>query len=538
MRIFLSGLMGAGKSTLARELGRRSGLPAFDTDEVIAREAGASIPELFRTRGEDGFRALEAEVIGRLVEREKHGVFALGGGAVTQRALRRRLLREGFVVTLDAPDAVLASRVKGGEGRPLLAGTGAAGAGAGGAGSQDVAGRLSALRRARAEAYAECHLRIDTSQRDLEAASTKVLDAARGEPIAVPLGSRTYSIHVGVGLRSQLGARIQEQAPVSSALVVTDTEVGPRWTGPLCDAIRATGLAVSELQLAPGESAKTLASVDAIWQTALDAGLDRSSIVIGVGGGVVGDLSGFAAATLLRGVRAAHVPTTLLAMVDSAIGGKTGFDVRQGKNLVGAFHQPRFVLSDVDMLSTLPDAERRAGLAEVVKTAWIAGEAEVLALETDAAALLAGEPAATERAIRMASKLKAYVVTEDEREDGLRAVLNLGHTLAHAIEAALGYSGLRHGEAVALGMVAAFRVAAGLGGATARADGERMRRLLERLGLPTDFEAHLGDPVLSFLGSDKKRKGNTLHYVVPGAPGAVRVVPLPVTEVVRLLRAG
>jgi shikimate kinase/3-dehydroquinate synthase len=524
MRIFLSGLMGSGKSTLARALGAEAGLPLFDTDELITRETGQTVTELFRTRGEEEFRAIEAGVVERLIEREPAAVVALGGGAVTQRALRRKLLRAGFVVTLDAASAVLAGRVGRGEGRPLLAGG-------------EVRARLDALRSARAEAYAECHQRLDTSDLTPAEAAGVVLEAARREPIAVPLGTRSYCIHVGQGLRRELVARIREQAPVSSVLLVTDEEVGPRWTQSLTAAVRGSGLPVSELVLPAGESAKHLGSVDAIWQHALDAALDRSSLLIGVGGGVVGDLSGFAAATLLRGVRVAHVPTTLLAMVDSAIGGKTGFDVRQGKNLIGAFHQPRFVLSDIELLSTLPEAERRAGLAEVVKTAWIAGEAEVAQLEADAQLLAAGDVQATERAIRMAAKLKAHVVTEDEREDGMRALLNLGHTLAHAIEAASGYSGLRHGEAVAIGCVAAFRVAAGLGGASARTDGTRMQQLLARLGLPTDFESHLNDRVLSFLGSDKKRKGKSLHYVVPGAPGDVRVVPLAITEVMRLLRS-
>lgn len=524
MRIFLSGLMGSGKTTVARALGTSSGLPVFDTDALIEREAGQSVAALFASRGEEEFRAIEARVISALLARQPRGVFALGGGAVTQRALRRSLLRGGLVVTLDAPSETLAARVGTGEGRPLLQGG-------------DVRARLDAFRSARADAYAECHLRLETSHSTPEELARIVLDAARVEPIAVPLGARTYCVYVGARQRLELAARVREQAPVSSVMIVSDTEVGPRWARALATDLRNAGLTIAELELGAGESTKTLQSVESIWHAALDAGLDRSSLVLGVGGGVVGDLSGFAAATLLRGVRAAHVPTTLLAMVDSAIGGKTGFDVRQGKNLVGAFHQPRFVLSDVDVLATLPDAELRAGLAEVVKTAWIAGEPEVAQLETDAAQLLLREPSATERAIRMAVRVKAHVVTEDEREDGLRAVLNLGHTLAHAIEAASGYSGLRHGEAVALGCVAAFRVAAGVGGASARAEGRRMQALLEQLGLPVAFESHLTDRVLSFLGSDKKRKGKSLHYVVPGKPGDVRVVPLPVDEIVRLLRS-
>jgi 3-dehydroquinate synthase len=261
----------------------------------------------------------------------------------------------------------------------------------------------------------------------------------------------------------------------------------------------------------------------------LDVGVDRSSLVIGIGGGVVGDLAGFAAATLLRGVRVAHVPTTLLAMVDSAIGGKTGFDTRHGKNLVGAFHQPSFVLSDTHILSSLPRDERRAGLAEVVKSAWIDGDAAVAQLEADADALIRDDEEATTRAIRMAAQLKARIVTEDERETDLRACLNLGHTLAHAIEASSGYAGIRHGEAVSIGMVAASRVAVRTGRMQAQ-DAERVRALLDKLGLPTQVEPFLSDRVLSFISADKKRTGAKVSFVAPGAPGEVTMVPMPVEE--------
>jgi 3-dehydroquinate synthase len=258
-------------------------------------------------------------------------------------------------------------------------------------------------------------------------------------------------------------------------------------------------------------------------------------LLIGVGGGVVGDLAGFAAATLLRGIRVAHVPTTLLAMVDSGIGGKTGFDTRHGKNLVGAFHQPSFVLCDVHVLSSLPRDERRAGLAEVVKSAWIDGEASVAQLEADADALALGDEEATTRAIRMAAQLKARIVTEDERESGARAHLNFGHTLAHAIEASSGYAGIRHGEAVSIGMVAACRVAVRMGRMQPEA-ASRVERLLDKVGLPTRVEPFLSDRVLSFISADKKRKGEKVDFVSPGAPGDIRLVPLPVTELQQHLK--
>lgn len=523
MRIFLSGPMGSGKSTVARELGELAGLAVIDLDERIARAAGRSVSEIFRERGEAAFRELERVSLGEVLSEHDACVVALGGGAVTNAALRRTVLARGVCVTLSAPVAVLAQRVGSGHSRPLL-------------GGHDVLERLRQLGSERAAAYAECHLRIDTGVFSPRAAAQAIWRVAQDPPVVVALGTRTYRIEVGAGVHAQLLARVRELGDVSSALLVTDSEVGPHWAAGVADALQAAGLHVTSVTLPPGENEKTLASVETLWNAALDAGVDRRTLVVGLGGGVIGDLCGFAAATLLRGVRVAHLPTTLLAMVDSSVGGKTGFDTRHGKNLIGAFHQPSFVLADVDTLRTLPQAERRAGLAEVVKSAWIDGEAQVAQLEADAAALAAGRPDAVVRAITMSVQLKARIVTEDEHEAGSRALLNLGHTLGHAIEAAQGYGVMRHGEAVALGMVAAFRVAMRLGRIDASV-AARARRLLENLGLPTQVDTYLSDHVLSFLGSDKKRAGTTLSYVVPGPPGQVEVVKLPQADVAALLRS-
>ena len=247
---------------------------------------------------------------------------------------------------------------------------------------------------------------------------------------------------------------------------------------------------------------------------------------------MLGDLTAFAASTLLRGVALGQVPTTLLAMVDSSVGGKTGFNRPAGKNLVGTFYQPRFVLCDVETLETLPIEEVRAGLAEVVKSAWLDGEASVAQLERDAEALAACEPDAVVRAIRMAVSLKARVVREDEREAGRRMLLNLGHTIGHGLEAAAHYRGLRHGEAVALGMIAALRVGRALGRGAADG-GERLTRLLEALRLPTDLDARLGADALRFIGADKKRRGDQIAFVVPGDPGDTAVVPLSLQTIER-----
>ncbi|MET0390177.1 MAG: 3-dehydroquinate synthase [Polyangiales bacterium] len=523
MRIFLSGLMGTGKTTVGKALSERTDLPLVDLDQVLTQQLGSSIADYFRQHGEAAFRARERAAVEKVLAEHPLAIIALGGGAVADRATRRLLLRAGYLITLDASDDELARRLESGEGRPLLEGG-------------PVRERIAELRRARAEAYAECHLRVDTTVLEPEKVARAVWEGVSEEPIVVPMGLATYRVFVGNHNRHKLALRVQDLGPVSSMLLVSDTTVGPAWARSLSTQLRSLGQTVTHLELAPGESEKTLESVDTIWNAALDVGIDRSSLVVGVGGGVIGDLAGFAAATLLRGVRVAHVPTTLLSMVDSAIGGKTGFDTRHGKNLIGAFHQPSFVLSDIHVLSSLARDERRAGLAEVVKSAWIEGEAAVAQLEADAEALARGDEDATTRAIRMAVKLKARIVSEDERESGLRAHLNLGHTLAHSIEASSGYAGIRHGEAVALGMVAASRVATTLGHMQPE-DAQRAERLLDRVGLPTRFEPYLTDRVLSFLSADKKRKGAKVSFVAPGRPGDTTLVPLKVEELTRLFKS-
>jgi shikimate kinase/3-dehydroquinate synthase len=503
---------------VARALAGKLGTSAFDLDGLIERSVGTSVEALFRERGEAAFRELERETLRAALVQHEGGVFALGGGTVTDQALRRELLRAGTLITLSADASELARRVGEGRGRPLLAG-------------QDVHARLTALLAQRADAYAECHAQVETTGRTLDAIADDVIAVARDQPLVVPLGTRTYRVEIGPGVRGRLPQRAGKRSRV---VLVSDELVAPLFGDALAELLRAAGTAVDTVVLAPGEAHKTIASVERIWEAALSAGIDRGSLLVSVCGGVVGDLTGFAAASLLRGVAVGHVPTTLLAMVDSAIGGKTGFDTRHGKNLVGAFHQPSFVLCDVETLATLPDAERRAGLAEVVKSAFIDGEAAVQQLELDAPALRAGDIPATVRAIRMSAALKARIVTEDERESGLRALLNLGHTLGHAIEAAQGYSGLRHGEAVGLGMVAAFGLSAQLGIGT-REQQARLVSLLASLGLPTDVGAYLRPEVLSFIAADKKRKADSVTFVLPAEPGRIELRPLAIAELPQLL---
>ncbi len=500
--VFLSGPMGAGKSTLGRALAERLGARFVDLDSRIEASQGRAVAAIFAEDGEDVFRSIEAESALALLD-EPPAVVALGGGTVVDPRTRRALLERGVLVTLTAAPTVLRDRIGAGSGRPLAAG-------------------LERLLASRAAAYAECHAVVSTDRPRAE-----VLDdlagLARQRSIVVPLGERSYRVELGS--LASLERTVGSISP-TSVVVVTDGNVLDPWGAKVAKLLDARVRVV----LDAGEENKTVRAVERIWDASLDASVDRECLLVAVGGGVVGDLTGFAAATLMRGVRFVQVPTTTLAMVDASVGGKTGFDRPQGKNLAGAFHQPQHVLVDIDTLGTLPDEELRSGLAEVVKSAWLDSDEAVAALERDAEALCARDADALASAVHRSVTLKARVVAMDEHEGGRRRILNLGHTVGHAIEAARGYRGIRHGEAVSLGMIAAFRVAARLGDARAPRHEARLRALLERLGLPVDVGAWWDARSATFIGADKKRRGDEVRFVVPGAPGEVEVVSLPLTH--------
>jgi 3-dehydroquinate synthase len=482
-------------------------------DTCVEELAGRSIPEIFAERGEGAFRALEKEALKTLPS--EVGVVSLGGGTVVDDGTRQMLLREGIVVTLTADPAVLAKRVGEGRGRPLL--------------GDDPQGDLERILKARGAAYAEAHAIIDTGMLDAEEITAEIVAIRNRAPIVVPLGLRTYCVDVGRGTRHRVGVRANEHS-TGDAILVFDGDDDRPWPADAIHDLTLAGKPPVEVRLPGIEAHKSVASVEQVWDTALEAEVDRRAIVIGVGGGVIGDLTGFAASTLLRGVALGQIPTTLLAMVDSSVGGKTGFNRPRGKNLVGTFYQPKFVLCDVETLSTLPAGERIAGLAEVVKSAWLDSEESVAMLERDADALMAGDADATIRAVRMSILLKSRIVHEDERESGRRMLLNLGHTVGHGLEAASDYRGIRHGEGVALGMIAAMRVATQLGRGRGE-ETERLTRLLGRLGLPTDLDQRLNSRVLQFIGSDKKRRGDRIFFVIPRLPGQTGIEFLDLEEV-------
>ncbi len=361
-----------------------------------------------------------------------------------------------------------------------------------------------------------------------------------GGVVTVDLGPRSYPIRVVSGGLKGFGPFAREVLDAtwagrgcSRALIVTDTNLAP-WASRFVERLQAVGIATEVLTVAAGEASKSLNHAAAIWDRLVAMKADRHACVVALGGGVVGDLAGFAAATYARGLPLLMVPTSLLAQVDSAVGGKVGVNHPKAKNIIGAFHQPVGVWIDAETLDTLPTGELRCGLAEVVKYGVILDGAFFATLEGAADAILRREPGAIQAIIRRSCELKAEVVSRDEREQtGLRAVLNFGHTIGHAIEAVAGYDGaFRHGEAVAVGMVAESRLAEKLGWVDAETTA-RIAALLDRFGLPTVAPGLDPERLLDAMGRDKKNRGGRTRFVLPRRIGEVELTDAPSEEDVR-----
>ncbi len=342
---------------------------------------------------------------------------------------------------------------------------------------------------------------------------------SRGRIVRVELAERSYEIVIRQGVLAEIGTRIADIAPVARVGLVTDETVAKTYRAPVEAALRNAGLTPTTITVPPGEATKRMAVLERVVSDLLDARIERGDVVLALGGGVVGDLAGFAAAILRRGVRLVQAPTSLLAQVDSSVGGKTGINAPQGKNLIGAFHQPALVLIDPNVLDTLAPRQVRAGYAEVAKYGLIDDSGFFAWLEGNGAAVVAGDAAARARAIAAACKAKARVVAADEREGGARALLNLGHTFGHALEAATGYSDrLLHGEGVSIGMVLAHRFSARLGLAP-DADAARAEAHLAGIGLPTAIADIPGpalavDDLLHHIAQDKKVERGTFTFIL------------------------
>ena len=343
--------------------------------------------------------------------------------------------------------------------------------------------------------------------------------ATDAERVHVALGERSYDIIVGDNAIDSCGDIIAGVAKSNRTVVITDENVAPHWLERVTQSLEAAGLSAKSIILPPGEHTKSYRQLETLLDELLEQGIDRKTTLIALGGGVIGDLTGFAAAIVLRGINFVQIPTTLLSQVDSSVGGKTGIDTRQGKNLVGAFHQPLCVIADTATLDTLPARERRCGYAEVIKYGVINDREFFDWLLENGELILAGDPNARKEAVVRSCQSKAAVVAEDEKEAGVRALLNLGHTFGHAIEAQVGFDDvLKHGEAVAIGMVMALDMSSRLAVAPESARDELVGHL-EKIGLPTSLKGLVGDnwtssALLEHMGRDKKTEGNKLTFIL------------------------
>lgn len=349
-------------------------------------------------------------------------------------------------------------------------------------------------------------------------------ESEKSRSVRVNLGDRSYSIEIGTGNLGEAGRFLQSLRPATHAVLITDNHVEHPHAIRVAESLGDMGVSCDLVVIEPGEASKSVEMADSLWQNLLDLGADRKTVIVAVGGGVIGDLAGFVAATFARGLAFFQVPTTLLAQVDSSVGGKVGVNLSRAKNMVGAFWQPLGVLIDTQVLQTLPDREYRSGLAEVVKYGVILDAEFFVWLEQHIEELNAREDAALQHVVARSCELKALVVSQDEREEtGLRAVLNYGHTFCHAFETLTNYATLLHGEAVAMGMLCASRLAVRLGRIEPELT-ERQHNLLVALGLPTGVPELEPDQVLAAMGRDKKVEHGRLRFVLPSRLGHVELV--------------
>jgi shikimate kinase/3-dehydroquinate synthase len=532
--IALVGLMGAGKTSIGRRLAARLGLPFRDADQEIELAAGCTIPELFARYGEPAFRDGERRVIRRLLAGDPM-VLAYGGGAYMDPQTREATRAEAVSVWLRCSLPTLVRRVATRDNRPLLAG-------------RDREDTLRTLMEQRYPVYAEADVIVDCGDEHPEATTTGVYDALMdwkpARRLHVSLSTTSYDVVIGDNLIARAGALLAPHLPQKRAVVVTDRTVAELHLPALMAGLAETAVNATAIVVQGGEASKSMDTYLDVVDQLLEARVERRTAVIALGGGVVGDLAGFAAATTLRGLPFVQIPTTLLSQVDSSVGGKTGVNTRRGKNLVGAFYQPRMVLADTGVLATLPPRELRAGYAEIAKAGLIGDAAFFAWCEQHGAAVVGGDREAQAEAIKRACAFKAAVVGDDEREekpnDG-RALLNLGHTFGHALEAEYGYDGgLLHGEGVAVGLGLAFKLSARLGHCST-ADAERVIAHVSSVGMPADLSMlnrrFSAATLIGHMRRDKKMRDGALHFVLAKGIGqAFTSADVPPEAVLDLLR--
>ncbi len=510
MNIILVGLMGSGKSTIGKVLAKHLGKKFVDSDIEIQNRTGVSIPHIFDIEGEVGFRERESVVIQETLD-GSNTVLATGGGAVLKAANRKLMSERGIVIYLQADVSELWLRTRGDKNRPLLQ-------------TVNPQLKLKELFAERDPLYKEvADIVIQTGKQSVHSLILRLIgkidefiqgdkaESANME-ILVPIKDRSYSIYIDQGLLGNLELLLPH-IPKKRVSIVTNTTVAPLYLERVTRLLQASGVECEAIILPDGEKYKTFESINAIYDFLLKNRCERTTPIIALGGGVIGDMTGFAAATYLRGVPFIQIPTTLLSQVDSSVGGKTGINHPLGKNMIGAFYQPQIVLIDTSTLETLPDRELSAGLAEVIKYGLIRDLPFLKWIENNLDALLARNVEALKYAIARSCENKAAVVGVDERESGERAMLNLGHTFGHAIESGMGYGVWLHGEAVAAGTIMAADLSHRMGWISAE-DVVRIRELFKRANLPI-VAPNLGrDKYIDLMGMDKKVESGKLRFVL------------------------
>ncbi len=549
--VVLVGMMGSGKTAIGQRLAARLGLKFMDADAEIVAAARMSIPEIFAKYGEGYFRDGERRVLFRLLN-SGPAVLATGGGAFLDPRTRQRIAERGVSIWFDADHETLLKRVRRKADRPLLQ-------------TADPATTLRRLMDERYPIYAHADIRVFSRDMPQDAMVDETLDALaerlptlalsarrstkdaktimthfpprqnqspdappHPESVRVELGERSYDILIGAGLLARAGEKIAAVAPGAACAIVTDANVARLHLPALEESLKAAGVRFTTIVVEPGEGSKSLKVFGRVCEEAIAAKIERRDVVVALGGGVVGDLSGFVAASLRRGARFVQIPTSLLAQVDSSVGGKTGINSPQGKNLIGAFYQPSLVLADVDTLATLPQREFRAGYAEIVKYGLIGDRRFFEWLEADGDAVFHSKPEQI-CAVAVSCETKACIVARDETEQGDRALLNLGHTFGHAFERLVDYDSARlvHGEGVSIGLALALRFSQRLGLCNGQ-DALRAERHLSSLGLPTRISDIPGanfsaDAILDAMYQDKKVERGALTFVLLRGIGAAFV---------------
>jgi shikimate kinase/3-dehydroquinate synthase len=517
--IILIGFSTTGKSRVGREVAKGLGWELVDTDEEIIKLAGKSIAQIFAEEGEEHFRQLERQILAKACGKER-AVIAAGGGAILDSQNRELMKRGGVVICLEAiPETIYQRLLKDTEAsgplRPLLA-------------VPNPSERINQLKEYRQPYYAMADWTVHTDELSVEEVCQEVIRGwhycSRGclgdiaphqSDLACEVVTATehYPVFVGWGLLYHLGEKFDQAGLSGTIYLISDETVFFIYGTRVMKSLQSVGLSVNHFVVPSGEITKTLDTAIKIYDWLVEQRAERDDIIVALGGGMIGDLAGFVAATFLRGLPLVQVPTSLVAMVDAAIGGKTAVNHPKAKNLIGAFHQPRLVIADVQVLTTLPRRELISGWSEVIKHGLILDSEFFGFLEGNAPELSRLEPETATKAIRRSAAIKARVVSEDEKERGKRTLLNYGHTIAHGLEAATNYERFLHGEAVAIGMVGAAMLSHNLR-LLPQEVVERQRALLERFGLPTSCPEVDLSSILKAMELDKKVRRKAVRWVL------------------------